>query len=531
MIGYDMGARFEPDEDLTSPLGDVDAEYSKNFEHWLPAEGLMHATPEMGMLPSFSNAAEPNAAFTAASELLAGMPGLGGKDREPEADALAESGGPSIISADGNDPGALHQMVTRYGGDGTGASVGRALAALFHPDYGRMLSNMPAGFGETTGSGNADMFGNAASDSIVLPIQNSNLEGSGSSWGNGATSAVEISQGHSYVPDLPGLSMDPFDDENGYPQLPQAAERGEEPGSVPGATGRFDHWTNLETSYGSLATNIAGGRSNEASEFAPAGIVVNKSAKSESDASEHAGFFQDEMGAFNHRNSGLLESDEKVPYDRLVDALQGAFLEGPLRSSAAKENDAAEIGSRITDVNRRFDQLTGLGAMGIDRRETAEDGGIGHKSSLLLPEGAGINAGEALRSHSDFSTLLPSNKTPDDDGISGLAGMWDILRHAERFLPQQSTAGAATGLSDGPKIGLPGLFGMLIGKGNVDELDPEPLAPRTSAGGGRSGPSGHKNDPIYMVAVNQASGTLMPTVATAGTGTRSPAMPGQRNLP
>jgi hypothetical protein len=159
---------------------------------------------------------------------------------------------------------------------------------------------------------------------------------------------------------------------------------------------------------------------------------------------------------------------------------------------------------------------------------------------LRLPDGIGKNVGEALRSQSDLSTLLPSNKSPDEKYITGVAGMWEMVPNMDRFLPKQSTPSgrsaevAAVGLSEGPEASPPGLLGKLLVRDNANEIDPEPMdmrATRISSVGGRSGPSGHKNDPIYMVAINQASGTLMPTVATAGTSTRSPAIPGQRNLP
>jgi hypothetical protein len=198
----------------------------------------------------------------------------------------------------------------------------------------------------------------------------------------------------------------------------------------------------------------------------------------------------------------------------------------------AEETDAGDIGTAFVGL----DQLAGMCAAGTDKREAAPEGGTGHKLSLDLPEGEGNDFAGAFGSQMDLSAPWPIHKLPDDESIPGLAEMWGMLRDAEGFLPKQSVAGRGSekvtpGELD-EELGLPGLLGKLLARGDVNEIYPEAVDRRgTGLGpdGARSGPSGHKNDPIYTIAINQATGTLMPTVATAGTSTRSPAIPGQRN--
>jgi hypothetical protein len=540
MIGYDTGARFDLDDVPTGPLGYVDTRYSKNFWNSLPADTLTHSISKIDMLPSSGNSADPDAALNAASELLAGMPGSLVIGAEPEIEVRSHIGGPSFIPGEGIHLGAVQPRTTGYERDGIGAPIGDVLAAFLHPGHGGMLADIPSGFGEITGPGNTEMAGSAASVSIAMPIQNSNQERNNRfPFVSETNSPVEKGQ-RIYVPDMPGLTMDQLDVEYGYPQLAQASESDQESESVLNASGHSDHWANLETSYGSLATNNALGKSNEADEFAPTGIAGNNSNKSDISASDTEGLFSNELSVFDHRSSGLLESDERAPYARIIDALERTFSMGQTRSDAEKETDTTDVGATITGLNRCFDQLTGVSAASTDRRETVDEDGIRQKLTLRLPDGIGKNVGEALRLQSDLSTLLPSNKSPDEKDITGVAGMWEMVPNLERFLPKQSTPSgrsaevAAVGLSEGPEASPPGLLGQLLVRDAANDIDPEPMdmrATRISPVGGRGGPSGHKNDPIYMVAINQASGTLMPTVATAGSSTRSPAIPGQRNLP
>ena len=523
MIGYDVGAHLELDNVSTGPFGYVDAQHSKNLGNLLPADMLMDRSPEIGLLPSSSNIAEPDAALNAASELLAGRPGHLGTGGGQEVDVLSHSERPSFIPGNGNHLGPVQQVFTSYCRDGMGESVGNMLAAFFLPGYGGTLTDMPSRSGETTGSGYEDWIGNRAPASIGMALRESNLEiDGGFSLVNEGSSAVENGQGRFYVPDIPNLARGQFDVEYGFPHLPEAVERGEESESVLDAIGRMGRRANLETSYEPLAANIAGPRWNEFDEFAPTGIVGNSVTESGNGGSESEGLFQ------------------KALYEGIMRGYEDFIPDSKIPNGTVNETDTAVVGAAIAGLNHRFDQLTGAGAATTDRWETMMEGGTRDKSTLKLPEGAGRNVGEAARSLVDLSALSPIPKLPGDEGVIGLSGMWEMLRNAERFLPKQRVARrrseevAPGELGEGPEPGLAGLVGKLLARGNVNELYPEPLDmrdTRISPDAGRSVPSGHKNDPIYTVAINQATGTLMPTVATAGTSTRSPAMPGQRNPP
>jgi hypothetical protein len=402
-----------------------------------------------------------------------------------------------------------------------GARADGAPEARPDSDLGGMLAGMKSGLGDATELGNADMAGNAASAWMGAPMQGADPEGEGGfSLVDEARSAAKTGKGRFDVPDVPGLPRARLDVDYAHPRSAEAVESVAESGFVLDAVGRFGRRAKLETSAAPFATSVAGGEADAFDEFAATGIVGNGGSGCGHALSQIGGLFA------TAGDDGIIRGFE--------DPIPG----GRIPIGAVKETDAADIGAAIAGLNDRFDQFTGAVAATHDRRESVLDGGTRPKSSLELAEGASGDVRGALRSQVDRSTLLPIHELPED-GITGSAGIWAMLRNAERFLPKPRIAGnrseeAAPGeQSEGRERDLPGLLGKLAARGSLNEGNPEALDMRGSSispDGGRSGPSGHKNDPIYTVAINQATGTLMPTVATAGTGTRSPAMPGQRNL-
>jgi len=120
-----------------------------------------------------------------------------------------------------------------------------------------------------------------------------------------------------------------------------------------------------------------------------------------------------------------------------------------------------------------------------------------------------------------------------------LSGLWGMLQNAERVLPKpgfSAVEGGGDAMEDGVE-GEPdeplGWLVKLLASGNADRRAgdgsrhaADKIAPENS----RKGPTGQRHDPIYVMAVGGLSGTLMPVVPTPGTGTRSPPIPGQRNL-
>jgi len=523
MIGYEIGALFELDDVSSGPFRYVNGQNPENFENPAPVEAMMHGIPGIGPLPTSANITEPDAAQNAASDLLTGMTGglVGG--RLPGAEALPQVGKPWFNPGEPNPLGAVQQMLPGYGRDDMGAPFGDSLAALLHGYHGGLLANMPSNYGEAAGSGAADRTGTPDSALGGMPIQRSKFDyGPWLTSGDREASESGNSQGRVYVPDAAGSMEGHADAEYAYPQLSSAVKRGEEPESVLDAMGRFDHLAQLERYNASLATNNPGGRSSEIGVFEPTGIAGDNATQMDNALRERAGMFPG------------------TPDDGIIRAFKRLYPDSPAASGAQKADDAADFKSGIFLLNHRMDQLTGAGTADTDGAESVQAGDARRVSTLKLSDGSGSDAGEALGSHPDWRSYLAMDKISDAEGITGLAGTLEMLRNAERFLPKQSVAAArseavaAAGLSDAPEPHPSSLFGALRARGNVNDGEPEALnmrATRESAGGQRNGPSGHKNDPIYMVAVNQATGTLMPTVATAGTSTRTPAMPGQRNLP
>jgi hypothetical protein len=132
------------------------------------------------------------------------------------------------------------------------------------------------------------------------------------------------------------------------------------------------------------------------------------------------------------------------------------------------------------------------------------------------------------------------DETPSVNRIPDFSGLWGMLRHAERILPKPSLTEAA---DDGQAAAnefetrpshLLDMLNKLVATGLASHRqndDARMSDEKLAAAGGRSGPTGHRNDPIYTVAVSSMTGTLMPLVPTPGSSTRSPPIPGQRNLP
>jgi hypothetical protein len=486
MIGYDIGARFELNDEAAGPFGYANSDHSNHFENLLPADTLMDRMPEIGPLHISGGVAEHDADMNAASELLAVIPrGLG-------TGGLPEGEVPSDI-----------------GRDGMGAPVGDAIAALFHPNRGGLLADMPSG--------------EQASASIGMPIQKSDFESDTRLSGrDGEVPEVGSSQRRFFVPDVPGLAKGQADTEYAYPHLPKTFESATESDPILDAMEPFDHRGDRETFYDAPATNNASGRSRESGVFEPAGVAGDDATESDNGESQGADML------------------DEAPYDRIIQAFGDLFPDRPAGGDAATAEDEADFGVAIAGLNARFDRLSGERSARTDGVAPAQQGDTWHMAGVDLPDEPEGEIGEALRLQPDSRNFLSTNETSDAAGITGIAGMWEMMRNAERFLPKQgivarqSAEVATRGLSDAAAPRPKGLPGEWLARGNVNEVDPEALnmpASRGNSGGERSGPSGHKNDPIYMVAVNQVNGTLMPTVPTAGTGTRSPAMPGQRNLP
>ena len=141
-------------------------------------------------------------------------------------------------------------------------------------------------------------------------------------------------------------------------------------------------------------------------------------------------------------------------------------------------------------------------------------------------------------------TKAPRMKSPwslNDTSLQktmDLPGLWGMLKDAERGLPKPgfegdegSSKSIAPWIGDEPDLtfGEPvkPLASSITGPWQKTWDEPaETIKPEA----GRVGPTGHRNDPIYTIAIGSGGGTLMPMVPTPGTSTRSPPIPGQRNL-
>ena len=240
MIGYDAGAHFDPDDVSNGSSGYFDPHYLKSFENLFPATPLIDAIPDIGLLPSSGDAAEPDAALDGASELIAGMPGHVGTGGGSGADALPRSGEPSFKLGDGNPLCAV-------------------LAPMIESDRGWMQAGMDLGSGDADRLGNADKTGTG--------------------------------QDGFYVPDIADLAHGQLDDEYAFPQPPEAVEKAEEPALGPDATGSFGLPAELEASYEPFATILAGDGSNAFDESAPAGNVGNSGTEPGNAGRESEGLF------------------------------------------------------------------------------------------------------------------------------------------------------------------------------------------------------------------------------------------------
>ncbi len=132
------------------------------------------------------------------------------------------------------------------------------------------------------------------------------------------------------------------------------------------------------------------------------------------------------------------------------------------------------------------------------------------------------------------------DETPRVGRMPDLSGLWGMLRDAERILPKPSFAdaaddreAAANEIETRPSP-LLDMLNKLVASGLASHRqndDSRVSDEKLASAGGRSGPTGHRNDPIYTVAMSSMTGTVMPLVPTPGSSTRSPPIPGQRNLP
>jgi hypothetical protein len=229
-----------------------------------------------------------------------------------------------------------------------------------------------------------------------------------------------------------------------------------------------------------------------------------------------------------------------VLFGRIGGAFGDSFADGLMRIDNPNENEAAGTEAAITGLSGHLDQLTGVGVAGRNIWDAPQESGIGYKATQQLPDGSETHVRRAVDLSTGLSASLSANGTPDDKEMAGFVGLWEMLRNVERLLPQQGIAvprdggDAAAAMSEGAEPGLGSSLVKLLARDDVHDLDQEVSnmpAERITSGGGRNGPTGHKNDPIYTIAISQATGTLMPMVPTSGTSTRSPPIPGQRNLP
>ena len=550
MIGYDIGARFAPDDALSGLSGDAEGLFTKGFDHSLSIDRSMDAVGESGLPGATGNIAESYDALNAASELLVGMQVLGGTGGGPGIEPMPEMQGPLHIAGYDYGVSAFQRMSRRDRRDEMSISSGDAQPTSLYSTYGGILGNTHSGLGQTTASENFLTAGNAVGSLIGLPTDQPNFElGGRSSFIDGPTSAAINSQRLLWVSHIPGLTENELNFEHVYPRSPEAVEEGAQSDQAPHAGERYQRELQLllnvptgaddpEAHFQPRATRIIGEGSNAFGGWAPEVILKNSSAKLEGPASigsalsNHA-MHADVLGPF----SG---SGDKATYARFIDGLGRILPDSPMGGQAVRERDVANNGAAIADLNPRFDQLSSLEAAATDRWETLQQVGDWQKLGQRWLGAARSNLDEALKTQSGLSAHLFLNGISDDESLTGHAGMWGMLRNAERVLPKQSTSAGRGGYvataetSEGPEPGAPHSLGKSLSKGNANLFDQEPAGIRAtniSSNSLRSAPSGHKNDPIYTVAICQTGATSMPMVPTAGTTTRSPAIPGQRNLP
>jgi hypothetical protein len=500
MMGYDVGARLEPDDKFNGPFSYDNAREVQVSENLLSNEILNDGQSSIDpLLPSGKVAGADNTP-NSASEFLSGMRIHSESTGESEAYALSHIGRSLVIPGEGN-------------------GVGDAISAFFHRDLDGMLPDMPSSSRETIGPIGADMTGKPASGSIAMPIRKSSLEEDVSfSAGDEEASEAQPGQTRHYVPDFPGLAGGQAGAHYSFPTLPEAADSGERSDAVSTGLGHADRQAD-QMYHDALTTDITGGGGGDIGVFAPTDFGGDVA--TESDVAARALVFQD------------------AQYDRNGQAYEALVQDRQLGSGLAKEDEALGSGAAIAGRSHRFDPLGGFSAAGGDGAATEQDGDTPLQAIGKSPDWPENDIDDEPGFQNDWRRVLPSYKIPGEPGLTGLEGMWAMVGNSERFLPKPSVPGrlseevAAARGGEGPESQQTGL-GQLLPRGNLDELDlevPNMRSSGISSGGGRSGPSGHKDDPIYMVPVNQMSGTLMPTVATAGTSTRTPPMPGQRNLP
>jgi hypothetical protein len=238
----------------------------------------------------------------------------------------------------------------------------------------------------------------------------------------------------------------------------------------------------------------------------------------------------DEHGAMLEQNDermfgsgyGIKQASSKGEADALHDSIENEKFPTDLADFSGPEGEFCPFireglsgdgiqDSAVHDISRRAADRPQLGGVGI------------------------TGAGTVMSAPSSDGDETPSVKRMPD-----FSGLWEMLRDAERILPKPSFAdtaddrqAAANEIETRPSHSLDMLNKLVAaGLANHRQKDDSSMPDeRVAPAGGKSGPTGHRNDPIYTVAISSMTGTLMPLVPTPGTSTRSPPIPGQRNLP
>lgn len=524
MIGYDAGARLGLDENSSGPFGEIWAGSLPIPEILQSADVIMGAIPEI-VVKNAGNAAEPDTVITAAADMTARMHGGAGGSHGSD---ICEA------SLDKNSFDAQQALVGYYGNSAR-ALFYKAEAVPFYHNYGVMADD-----GLTT----PDRIGGANLPSRSIGIQQSRLENDGGlSVAYLAAVAAENDQRYHGMPEIPGLAGNPRD-EYGDPQAPDGVESGHGVDFIPRAVEKLrsrdnrisngsassDHLGKLDDLYTRI---IASGNMNDGQTYNPTAETNSNSHVFDEAATELSTEFGNKLGVQGFGVGQVSpESKDKILSDRVDDVIAELLAKGSSRNEASKGHVPGNIEGASADFDGRLDELAGIGVIGKHIWPSVQDAEIGKSTSSQFP-------GDAMNPSTSLGAFASPDQMSRDEGRTDLAGLWDMFRNAERFLPKQGNAGRGGGkevaaeVSEGAETGSITLPAKALAS-NLDDFCQQPsdmAAGHTTPFGGRSGPSGHKNDPIYTVAISQATGMLMPMVPTSGTSTRSPPIPGQRNLP
>jgi hypothetical protein len=274
---------------------------------------------------------------------------------------------------------------------------------------------------------------------------------------------------------------------------------------------RADQFAKFHGSYAKIFGSPGGGITGEG---AFSGGVTGRNGPTQLDAAmpRHASMYGQGMiwGVQNDRSGEVSGSGG------------GAALHDWINNPAGYSYDRALDGNRVT----RRDGAGDVGLIDAFQLPSAKDS----PDSIL----AGRRTARASRQRS------PDDQKHSDFGMGGHAGLWQMLKNAERILPKpgigpaeawRDAAADATEdhalaqLGARKRLQVASMVGSL--HDGMSNISGEAIAPDARG----NGPSGHRNDPIYTVSMSPAARTLMPLVPTSGTSVRTPPIPGQRNLP